>query len=75
MTDAKIIAFPGREPTQPHRRDEAPSFEDFVYTEVVDFQTKAAELDTIAVNQGEDEFWTAVVALCEQITGWNAPDG
>lgn len=79
----KVLRFPGSEvpsnalpPSEPPvpevvPPDEPIGFLDWVYLEVVDFQSKANELVEVA-EQGEDAFWDSVRELTEQLLGWAA---
>lgn len=70
-----VIAFPAREPPpvtdNAVPQPEPPSFLDWVYLEVVDFQHYAGELATIAEQDGEDAFWSMVEKVKDQINGWS----
>lgn len=73
MSDARIIRFPTgqAEITEPDSRprSEAPSFDDWCYTEVVDFMSAVAALDELFGH--EEEFWTEIARLREQIDSWH----
>lgn len=52
-----------------------PTFLDWVYNEVPDFQTFVAGLCDVAEHGGPDAFWPEVERLREQINGWAPPSG
>jgi hypothetical protein len=66
-----VINFPTPEP--PPEEEPVLSFEEFFDTEVADWKSEVADLDTLD-GEGREQFWARVEDLRNRIIRWNEAD-